>query len=157
MFEKYIDQNNKLLTSSSNSAALNQMREAISKGANVNCYDSTGETSLIKATKHIFYKGVKLLMENGANPNISNINNETPLWLISRFPIYTYNKYEKTFEKMIDLFMNYPNIDLNRNGINQIENDIFKYNKKMESYIQENFPDKYEGYEIKKDAKNFNL
>ncbi len=53
------------------------MRELIKAGANVNCTGFDYDTPLINASKKIFYSGIKLLIDNGADVNLTNKFNKT--------------------------------------------------------------------------------
>jgi ankyrin repeat protein len=66
--------------------ALECARLAIDLGIDVNAANDVGETALHDAAKQGFNSVVELLVARGANPNVKNKRNETPLALAERRP-----------------------------------------------------------------------
>jgi len=108
----------------------------------------------------MFYSGIKLLIDNGADVNIkNNKNDETALMYISLLPTYTLRKNINNIKRIIDLFIE-ADVDLNSKTLN--DRDLFYilgYSSELEltKYIQEKYPEKYQEYLIKKDSNKYNL
>jgi len=149
----------KLLNCSEKEAALQQARELIKSGANVNCFESTrGNTPLIKASNQINHSIIKLLLENGADVNLGNKNGKNCLFYVVSQNNYIYYKYQNKINNIIDLMMNYG---INLNSKNKSGLDIFsniqESNQKILQYIIDNYPDKYKEYTMKKITDKFNI
>jgi hypothetical protein len=148
-----------LLKYSENKASLEKMRELIKAGANVNCTGFDYDTPLINASKKIFYSGIKLLIDNNADVNLTNKFNETPLTIISQLPQYTINKHKNIINKIIDLFIeNNINLNIKSKGRGNIYNyTALDYNDYIKEYIKNNYPEKYEEYLMIQNRDKYNL
>ncbi|MCJ7525875.1 MAG: ankyrin repeat domain-containing protein [Candidatus Aminicenantes bacterium] len=73
-----------LLADSGNPEALELLLLCLRNGASVNQRNRMGETPLIKAFNHVDLSKLKLLMENGADPNVLTARNETLLDLAQK-------------------------------------------------------------------------
>lgn len=148
-----------LLKFSEKEASLQKVRELIKDGANVNCHDSMrNNTPLIIASQRLNYSIIKLLIENGADVNLSNKNNNNCLYYIINQNTYNYNKYKNRINSIIDLIIT-SGINLNNENKSNLDifNDIQKSNPFMIQYIIDNYPDKYKEYTMKKTANKFNI
>lgn len=151
--------NKRLLKVSSKKSSLQEMRELIKSGANVNYQDVLGDTPLIKATSYFFYSAIELLLENGADVNLTNNMNENGLIQISQQPRYTINKNINTIYKIIDLLIKYG-INLNQRSIGRgyVHNyTALDYSDEIALYIMEKYPEKYEEYLMKQNSEKYNL
>ena len=152
--------NIELLKYSSSLSSLETMRNLIKAGADVNYNNINDGTPLMNAAKKMFYSGIKLLIDNGADVNIkNNKNDETALMYISLLPTYTLRKNINNIKRIIDLFIE-ADVDLNSKTLN--DRDLFYilgYSSELEltKYIQEKYPEKYQEYLIKKDSNKYNL
>lgn len=151
--------NRKLVNTCSKISSLQAIRDLIKKGANVNHKNVLGDTPLIEASKKLFSSAIKLLLENGADPNIVNDMNETGLIIISQFGSYIIQKNLNIIQDIIDLFIQY-NIDLNIRsiGIGYVHNyTALDYSSEIKEYIEKTYPEKYEEYLIKQNIEKYNL
>jgi ankyrin repeat protein len=97
-----------------------------------------------------FYSGVKLLIDKGADVNITSIRtNRTALTLAMSQNEYNFSVY-KNYKKIIDLLMN-SGADLNI-GVDNL-NDY----KHSEEYIRDKYPEQYKEYLLKKQTEKYNL
>lgn len=141
-------------------SSLEYIKKLIKDGADVNYITFDKTTPIIKASKHLLYNIIKVLIENGANVNARNILNETGLIVISQYPNYTLNKNKKTIYKIIDLFIE-NNIDLNIKatiGRGYTQNyTALDYSDLIKDYIEKKYPDKYKEYISRKTAEKYNI
>jgi uncharacterized protein len=64
-----------------------EFESILARGVNINAYDSSGDTPLIKASLKANPIIVRQLLAAGANPNAKNYDNETPLMrVVGEFP-----------------------------------------------------------------------
>ena len=148
-----------LLKYSESKSSLQKVRELITDGANVNCFDSSkSRTPLIKAVIKLNYSIIKLLIESGADVNLTNRVNENCLFHIVDNNKWNYTTYKFKIDNIIDLIMK-SGIDLNTKNIKGL--DIFSRinssNPIILQYIIDNYPKKYEEYKLKKEAGKFNI
>lgn len=156
-YQKKLNQN--LLDSSGKKSALNEMRNLIERGANVNCGDRINETPLMKACEAVFYSGVKLLIEKGADINILNFKDENALIYLASNGNYSLRD-NRNSKKILDILINH-NIDLN-NTSNRLDTTTpnitaLDYSSFIKDYIEENYPEKYNEYLMKIKTKKYNL
>lgn len=135
-----------------NKSSLKKMRDLIKAGANVNFRQDRGWTTLMRASYFMFTSAVKLLIENGAEINVTNNDGFSPIMLAAA---NTYNFVKsKGLKEIIDMLIE-NNADLNiQNTKNQ---DIFDINKYLHEYISNKFPEKYQEYIERKEASKYNL
>ena len=144
--------NKKLFEYSSKMSALQQMRELISKGADVNYQNKSGKTPLMEATRKQFYSGVKLLIDKHANVNTADENGYTALTIIIAMSIsYNFNKYVN-FKKIIDLLIESgAKLDVKSEILDNIN-----YTHIVD-YISDKYPEQYEEYLLKKTSEKYNI
>jgi len=155
--QKELDDN--LLKYSAKQASLQKVRELITDGANVNCFDRIRyNTPLINASQQLNYSTIKLLIENGADINLVNKNNKNCIFYIVNQNTYTYTKYKNKINNIIDLLIS---SGINLNNKNKSDVDIFdniqESNPFILQYIIDNYPEEYKEYLMKKTANKFNL
>jgi ankyrin repeat protein len=142
--------NDELLKYSLNTASLEKIRDLIRKGADINCKNTRGNTPLINSITKSFTSCTKLLINHGADTNITNNLGETALHILAKSFNYKFKKYSI----IADLLIN-SNIDLNKK--NNENKDALDINEILKKHIKNNHPDKYENYLIKKDADKYNI
>ena len=132
------------------------IEELINDGVNLNETDHKGDTPLNWAASYGLAHIIKLLIDGGADVNKQNNNGKTALIFATTFYNKNYNSnlgsYMHLFKVLIDGGSNWNIKD--KNG-----KDFFDYllNDNARKVIIELYPDKYEEYLIKKDAKKYNL
>jgi hypothetical protein len=147
--------NHELLHYSDNVSSLNKMRELLNNGANPNCRNGISLTPLHIACSSIFYSGIKLLIENGADVNLTTEKNVTPFYsLISRISNYQYSKQNNVINKIIDILIE-NGADL---SIMPIDRDWIEYApSEFVEYVKTVHPEEYNEYLMKKNANKYNL
>jgi hypothetical protein len=147
--------NHELLHYSDNVSSLNKMRELLNNGANPNCRNVVSLTPLHIACSSIFYSGIKLLIENGADVNLTTEKNVTPFYsLISRISNYQYSKQNNVINKIIDILIE-NGADL---SIMPIDRDWIEYApSEFVEYVKTVHPEEYNEYLMKKNANKYNL
>lgn len=129
--------------------SLGLIRSLIAKGANVNCKNSIGSTPLLVAAQAQFCSAVKILIEKGAYVHATdNYGNNALIFLMNS------HKFGDSKKECIDLLIK-KNIDLAQT--NHLDRDIFFNQNEAAEYIKEKYPEKYDEYLMKKDAKKYNL
>lgn len=144
-----------LLKFASKHTSLQKMRDLIKAGADVNIMNNDGKCPLINATIALFYSGIKLLIDNGANLDITDHVGDTAFLILSKYPKYTSFKYDNTIKKIIDLFISN---DADMNICDNDGYDIFDhFSEKFINHIKDNHTEQYNNYLIKKESENYNL
>lgn len=129
--------------------SLGLIRSLIAKGANVNCKNSIGSTPLLVAAQSLFFSALKLLVEKGADVNATdNYGNNAIMFIVHQ------NRFFFGMKECIDLLIK-NDIDLFQT--NYQNRDTFFFQNQATDYIKEKYPEKYDEYLMKKDAKKYNL
>lgn len=127
----------------------------IDAGADVNLVDKDHRTALMMSYTP---KTIKLLLDNGADVNIKNNNgdNVAMSWLT-----YYTNNPEKLLEYLKLFIVHGLNLDYvnPRNNMNFYEKlrEIYKDSNVIQEYMDENYPQYKEEYELKQNVNKFNL
>lgn len=152
--DKYLQKvlDNDLYHYSSKKSALQKLRDLIKAGANVNYITDRGWTPLMRTAFFSFTSWVELLIENGAEINLTNDDGFSAI-MIAASDAYNFSKYNSN-KKIVDILIE-NNADLNIQ--NTKGQDIFDINEKTIEYINNKFPEKYKEYLEKKEANKYNL
>lgn len=126
------------------------LNDYLSEGYNVNLRNQYGATALMFSCIHENYKKSKLLLDKGADPNISNTSGYNALYYVMR------NGYsdERTKKKMGSLLLDY-NADVINKNMNLF--DYLKKEPELYDYFKEKYPLKYQEYIKDLKIKDFNL
>ena len=135
---------------------MQNVKQLLKDGVNPNFRDYSGATPLHKACSAKFTSAVKLLIENGADVNAQNNSKNTPLIFTMASIGYRFTK-DSNVKTIISLLLN-AGADLSiKNNLGQDPIMLNKFDKKVEEFIEEQFPEKYAEYLMKKDADKYNL
>lgn len=147
-----IDLDRNLMIYCGKKESLGTIRKLIINGANVNYIEPYNKrTPLIMATRQFFFSAVKLLIEKGADVNAKDYNGVTAfMYLGTRFT------FTENMKLIVDLFME-KGVDLSSTTIKGDDALSLSTAGNLRKYIQEKYPEEYEIYLLKKDAKKYNL
>lgn len=147
------DLNDALLRYSRQKESLSLIRKLLYLGADVNCRNTQKMTPLLIAASSHFYSAVKLLIEKGADVNAVDGFGNNALMLLA-----FNSRFGDKVRECIDLLIE-NGIDLTHTDDKGI--DIFSimkfYATMIQDYIKEKYPEQYEEYLLKRDAKKYNL
>ena len=128
---------------------IEEIKKLIENGVNLNEQDKIGNIALHWATWFGYVDIIKMLVNAGADINIQNDDGETSLILAASYHAPHVNLY--VIRALIDGGSDWSIKD-NKNK------DFLDYlNKMNKKIIIELYPEKYEGYLIKKDMEKYNL